>query len=394
MLADFNVIKAYYRLEDSDLSESLQPFLEMAVLISGAEKAYISVFDEEWQYYLSTKGFGNQKSSREGSLCNLVLDTERPVVLSPLKDEPKAIKYAKKNWSFFIGIPLTDSHQITLGTFCVLGTSEREIPQNERKLFELLGKQIVGFLERRKDLQHYNEIWQESIRALDEENKRMEVVKSKLAHDMRGPIGNLKMIGDLVNEGQVDDAEDMVMLFNQSQKTIDHLMHMMQELTNDLLHAKKDQPDSNFELIDFKNLVQSIVEANQFQKKYPGAEVNVVNSDFFQGPYLDLFIVLQNLIENALKYNQSSDKLCELAVNHLANGVEITVSDNGIGIPPDRQGTLFEKGARVHANSGYEGSGLGLFNVAETIRKYNGKISVESQQNEGSRFTIFFGLNK
>jgi signal transduction histidine kinase len=56
--------------------------------------------------------------------------------------------------------------------------------------------------------------------------------------------------------------------------------------------------------------------------------------------------------------------------------------------------TLFEKGTRAHTNSTYEGSGLGLFNVAETIRKYNGRVSVESQVDEGSRFTIFLEYQK
>lgn len=394
MLADFNIIKAYYRLDDNDLSESLMPFLEMAVLISGAEQAYISTFDEEWQYFLSTKGFENKKVSREGSLCNLVLESERPLVIERLQNDPRAQHLDYENMSFYIGIPLTDSHQITLGTFCVLGSAPRQIAENEQKLFVLLGQQIVGFLERRKDLRHYNEIWQESIRALDEENKRMEVIKSKIAHDLRGPIGNLKMIGNLVSDGQVDGLDDFMLLFNQSQKTIDHLMRMMQELTDDLLHNESAQPHSNFELIDFKQMVQAVADANQFEKKYPGSEIRIVSSEFFHGPYLDLFLILQNLIENALKYNESKEKWCELSVSHLPEGVEISVGDNGIGIPEEQLASLFEKGTRVHRNSIYEGSGLGLFNVAETVHKYKGRISVESQMDKGSRFTIFLGPQK
>jgi two-component system phosphate regulon sensor histidine kinase PhoR len=100
-------------------------------------------------------------------------------------------------------------------------------------------------------------------------------------------------------------------------------------------------------------------------------------------------MVVGNLIDNAIKYNQSQPIInVNLACSN--KEVIITIADNGIGIPPKYVGNIFDKYFRVptgdvHDNKGF---GLGLFMVSQAVKAMNGSISVESALGKGTTFTI------
>lgn len=99
--------------------------------------------------------------------------------------------------------------------------------------------------------------------------------------------------------------------------------------------------------------------------------------------------VFQNLIENGLKFNQSSPQRLTLGWRPAADGAyELWVQDNGIGIDPRHQEQIFHAFQRLHPPPTYPGSGIGLAVVKKAIQKLAGSIRLESQPGQGSTFFI------
>jgi len=100
--------------------------------------------------------------------------------------------------------------------------------------------------------------------------------------------------------------------------------------------------------------------------------------------------VLNNLVANALRYTPAGGKI-ELSAVKMADGVRLSVQDNGAGIPAEDLPYVFDRfwrGDRARGRSLGSGSGLGLAIARQLVQAHGGRISVESQAGEGTRFTI------
>lgn len=106
--------------------------------------------------------------------------------------------------------------------------------------------------------------------------------------------------------------------------------------------------------------------------------------------------VLQHLLENAVKYTPSGGRIgLDLQRDGPADGVRLVVWDTGIGIPAEMQATIFDPFVRGATSMGQpvEGLGLGLAYVQRMVARLNGTITVESEVNKGSRFTVTLPLS-
>ena len=104
-----------------------------------------------------------------------------------------------------------------------------------------------------------------------------------------------------------------------------------------------------------------------------------------------LYSILYNLCDNAVKYNRNGGSV-EVAVQNEEKAVRLTVSDTGIGIPPEYQSRIFERFFRVDKSRSREigGTGLGLSIVKHAAMVHGAKISVESIVGYGTSFTLLF----
>ena len=97
--------------------------------------------------------------------------------------------------------------------------------------------------------------------------------------------------------------------------------------------------------------------------------------------------IIRNLVENAYKYTPDHTKV-SLTARKIGDGVDITVSDAGPGIPPDKRDVLFEAFSRIEETSaGQEGMGLGLYVVSQLVLAMKGRIDLASSS-RGTSFTI------
>jgi signal transduction histidine kinase len=113
------------------------------------------------------------------------------------------------------------------------------------------------------------------------------------------------------------------------------------------------------------------------------------------GDELRLEQVLQNLIQNALKYSPAPEPV-RVAVAPRAGEVCVAVRDRGMGIPPDAIPNLFQRFYRAQnvAERHISGMGIGLYVVKEIISLHGGSVAVESAEGAGSTFTVCLSLEE
>jgi signal transduction histidine kinase len=98
--------------------------------------------------------------------------------------------------------------------------------------------------------------------------------------------------------------------------------------------------------------------------------------------------LLQNIIGNGIKYNQSTQPTVIIKHNLTDKGFEMLISDNGIGIPEHQREKVFEIFNRLHSSQEYSGSGIGLAICKKIVESMGGRIFIENNPAGGTVFRI------
>lgn len=105
--------------------------------------------------------------------------------------------------------------------------------------------------------------------------------------------------------------------------------------------------------------------------------------------------ILRNIIHNSIKFTNNGEQI-DISAQEKGNGIEVKIQDNGIGMSGVIKENLFNLEAKktMRGTAGEKGSGLGLIICNEFIKIHNGNITVESEENKGTSFILFFPKNK
>ncbi len=227
---------------------------------------------------------------------------------------------------------------------------------------------------------------------LQERNESLQIAYSELdkfayrvTHDLKGPIINTLSALEMVkNEPDKASRDIIIDLITKSMVKLDMFVD------NIFAYYKIRHGETNIQEINFETLVNNQIDIfgvitlmHKINFKHT-IEQNMP----FHSDSIKLTIILSNLLSNAFKYQKQDnpDKQVNLEIKVKNGEAVITISDNGIGIEYDYQKNIFDLFYRATTNE--PGSGIGLYNVKDAILKLNGTVSVQSEINKGSTFTI------
>lgn len=239
----------------------------------------------------------------------------------------------------------------------------------------------------------------EEIKKENEKLKKINAVKSDLisicAHQLRTSLSALKWIFKMFLDKDLGEmsAEQEGFI----KKGYDSNERMI-TLVNDMLtlnHTEDTALVFNFRPTDITKIIEETLFefSGEYQKKgidciflKPNESMPLIPGDFSM-----LRVVFQNLIENAIKYSNTGDKVF-ISLRQKDQTLEISVRDNGIAIKENDIPKIFEKFYRAENAKEKDqiGSGLGLYTTKNIVEHHNGKIWFENNSNGGT--TFFVGL--
>lgn len=219
---------------------------------------------------------------------------------------------------------------------------------------------------------------------LEKSNKELEQFAYITSHDLKEPLRNIISFTELIerklNGGLDEETEDYMHTVKSNARQMHALIEGVLEF------ARIENIDFNKEIVDLNNIVdriKSVLQASLAEKK---VDLKVHELHPVLGNSSQLFLVLKNLIENAMKYNDKKVPQIEVSSNVTGGFCEVTVVDNGIGIEKDYHDKIFNMFQRLHIRKEYKGAGLGLSISKKIIQNLGGDIRVESEIGKGSKF--------
>lgn len=223
---------------------------------------------------------------------------------------------------------------------------------------------------------------------LQQKLKQLEEFNRIVAHNIRGPAGNIKILLNEYNESS-DEKErgQYIEYLNQSSE---QLLQTLTELM-EIIEVKMNKT-IKFEDCDLEEIIQKIKNQLHGIIVRHHAVINLklqVKSILYPSIYLES--ILFNLINNALKYSKKDESpVINISTHKNKNGdVILEILDNGLGINLVKYGNQVFKLHKVF-HPGYDSKGVGLFMTKNQIETFGGTIDIESTEGVGTKFTIKF----
>ena len=216
---------------------------------------------------------------------------------------------------------------------------------------------------------------------------------ANVSHELKTPIGAIQLLSEAV-EGAADDPE-AVRHFAARMHTESHRLGELVTQIIALSRLQSDDPMLDASLQPVGELISLALD--RCHELATSRKVNLVRTGdeagMVLGDQLQLVDAIANLVQNAIVYSDPKARVAVVTSRLLDGGesfVEISVSDNGIGISPEDQQRIFERFYRVdYARSrGNGGTGLGLSIVKHITAVHGGQVNVWSKPGQGSTFTI------
>jgi len=236
-----------------------------------------------------------------------------------------------------------------------------------------------------------------TIRKLAEESiaqKNAELLKTNeeldrfvysASHDLRAPIASL--LGLIEVARLENDIPSIRKLLKMQERSLLKLDNFIFDIVS---YSRNNRVEMEIEKINFRTLLDNVYDLlHHMDRSKEIKKIIEIDSNLsFHGDKKRIYIILNNLISNAIKYSDPSkpDAYIKILIDSSENGVRIRVVDNGEGIDTQNINRIFDMFYRASVRS--DGSGIGLYIVKEVIQKLHGTIEVHSQRYQGTEFTI------
>jgi signal transduction histidine kinase len=226
-------------------------------------------------------------------------------------------------------------------------------------------------------------------RALRSSNQELEAFSYSVSHDLRAPLGAIGGFGRalaLKLEGHPD--ERVLHYLERIQAGVDKMEQLIESL---LSLAKFARAPLNYGSVDLSAMAREVVEGLRMQHPEREVSLHIQDGLVAQGdPHL-LRVVLENLVGNAWKFT-SRTQAALVEVGKREDSGEFFVRDNGVGFDMAYAGKLFGAFQRLHTESEFPGTGIGLATVRRIVARHQGRVWADSLLGQGT--TFYFVLSE
>lgn len=228
-----------------------------------------------------------------------------------------------------------------------------------------------------KQLEEKNEV-------IKQQNVEMDLFTSVASHDLKTPartitsfLGLIEKSGDIKNT----NSQQYLQLAISGARQLNDLVDGLSTYKNIEHEYNPDNYGSSDEILSKVLTTMDITNKEDIEiTKTKLPDLKIMSTQ--------LYLIFQNLLENAIKYNKSAIKKIVIHSNISNENVTLTVSDNGIGIEEKYHTYIFEPFKKLHPSYKFEGTGLGLAICKKILESYKATIKVKSNQDIGTSIII------
>lgn len=208
-----------------------------------------------------------------------------------------------------------------------------------------------------------------------------------VTHELKTPIAITRLNLETLQKRKLEEEKQQKLISN----TLQEANRLNILCNNILLAAQLDAGayTSNKEEINFSDLVEGCID--DFITRFPKREVRELITEglYIQGETLLLQMLVNNLLENAMKYSPKESPI-QISLHAEKNELILSISDQGVGIPDEEKKKVFDKFYRIGNENTRttKGTGLGLYLCSRIVKSHNGYISVTDNQPQGSNFVV------
>lgn len=380
-----------------EVGKTISSHLEISPLLASIAENAGKLLDAE--HTLVSIVFSDKQNNKMDTMAEWSIDNQSRAInlTNYLNDNNLQEEVAQdpSNDTSLISFPIfvkdrSSSQRRLLGTFCASRDSRRNRPftQSDLDLLHNLTSQVSIAVENAElytKIVTTNEQLREAIRLKDE-------LVSMVAHDFRSPLTSIQAFSELLQDRVSDEGiKKYLSIINRQSK---HLASLAADtLTMSRLETGNFPLD--FRVFRINELLSSLMEARSadinvdLKFELPEQDVEI------SGDSRRIYEVIDNLVGNAIKYSPDG-AFVRVSVNKSHDGLQISISDKGMGICEADKPRLFQKFSRLDSarQRQISGTGLGLYICRAFIEAHGGRIWVDSEVGKGSTFHFILPTSK
>lgn len=361
--------------------DSFKDLAKLAAKVAGTDISLVNLIDTFTQWTISQHGLIIDQMPREDSVCQYTIMGNEGFEIADLaaddRFKDKFYVVDDPNLRYYYGVPL-QSNGVNLGALCVLDNELKTITPEKAELLKIIADEIVNRLKGLK-----------VIDGLKHKLYEANETKKKVAHDIRGPLGGIIGLAQIIAEqgqsNQIDEVLEFINLIHKSGRSI-------LDLADEILSANEPKRQADeFNLLIFKDKLEKLYQP-QAKNKHITFTVNISKASATAFSRNKLLQITGNLISNAMKFTPENGMVTvdlNLNVDDTRSTLRIKVTDTGIGLSEGAISEIISGNASsTSGTSGEQGYGFGLSLVKHLIDNLNGSLNIYSELGKGATFEV------
>lgn len=378
-----------FDVDYTEVSDVFKDLVHLAAKIAKTEVSLVNLIDSYTQWSISNYGLPVEQMERTESVCQYTITGNEYFEVKGLsKDErfkDKSYVVSDPNLDYYFGVPLTTEQGYNLGALCVMDKAVKELSPEKIELLKIVGKEVVNRLQTIK-----------TIQTLKAQAQTKEELHKKVAHDIRGPLGGIISLTQIISmQGENNKLSDVLEFISMIQKASTSLLDLATEILSSedkQVTQSKEASSSDFRLETFKQKLERLYLPQAKNKNINYTVTLMPESVDTPFPKNKLLQITGNLITNAIKFTpiDGSVNVRLGLVNSGPNqSLTIKVADTGVGLDVDAINHILS--GNKNSSDGTDGEigfGFGLALVKRLVDDLHGSMNIQSIPNEGTTFTI------
>ncbi|MCW2770426.1 MAG: histidine kinase [Aeromicrobium sp.] len=372
----------------------LQSLVDLIAAICEVPHAAINMVGSRLQHQIVTSGLEPSICTREDSMCAVVMDDLRPVVVADTSTDPRFqdnpfVTGEIGAVRFYASAPITTPDGLPIGRLCVFDDQPRELTPLQEQALGVLAAQVMDLLELRFRSRALEDSLEELTDVRDElrrTNEHLTLFAGQVSHDLRTPLTAILANAELLATEPAVEGDPGV---SQMVGAVEQAGHRMDSMIEEMLIFAQHGGRPRIVETDLRHVVDLVLADATALVRRDDADIRVGDLPRVMGDPDLLYSVVLNLVTNAIKFARpGTSPSVSITAERLATHWRIRVSDDGIGVSAARQESMFELFAREDDSAA--GHGIGLATARRIVESHDGTIGMETPATGGT--SVWFDL--